>query len=181
MEDCHDHEAVKLAIENASKFLGINTIKDFQLEAATAALLGKDVFVAKPTGSGKSLVFQLLPFAHFELQKMMGNEPVVPGFIVVISPLIALMKDQMQKLKDAVKESCKELDETTQNAYQEMFNPISLSDKGKLSTLRNTKFAFLYCSPESILSTHLTEVRSQWFQEKLIAVVIDESHCIIKW
>ena len=102
MEDCRDHEAVKLAIENASKFLGINTIKDFQLEAATAALLGKDVFVAKPTGSGKSLVFQILPFAHYQLQKMMGNELAMPGFIIVISPLTALMKDQMQRLKDTV-------------------------------------------------------------------------------
>ena len=181
MEDCRDHEAVKLAIENASKFLGINTIKDFQLEAATAALLGKDVFVAKPTGSGKSLVFQILPFAHYQLQKMMGNELAVPGFIIVISPLTALMKDQMQRLKDTVKEACKNLDETTQEAFLENFNPISLSDRGKLSTLKNMTFAFLYCSPESILSTHLKEVRTQWFQEKLLAVVIDESHCIIKW
>ena len=92
MEDCRDHKAVKLAIENSSKFLGINTIKDFQLEAATAALLGKDVFVAKPTGSEKSLVFQLLPFAHFELQKMTGNEYAVPGFTIVISPLIDFLK-----------------------------------------------------------------------------------------
>eukprot|EP00794_Sanderia_malayensis_P002932 gene2932-3389_t len=76
MEEYCDQDAVnvKLSIENAAKFFGINATKDFQLEAASAALLGKDVVVAKPTGSGKSFVFQILPFAHFELQKMMGNE-----------------------------------------------------------------------------------------------------------
>ena len=150
MEDRrHDHKAAKIAIENASKFIGIDTIKDFQLGAATAALLGKDVFVAKPTGSGKSLVFQILLFAHFELHKMMGKELAVPGFIIVISLLIALVKDQMQRLKYTVKEACKNLDEATREAYLDMFNPICLSGKGKVSTLKNSKFAFIYCSPES--------------------------------
>eukprot|EP00794_Sanderia_malayensis_P013252 gene13252-14614_t len=184
MEEYHDQDTVnvKLVIENAANFFGINAIKHFQLEAATAALLGKDVFLAKPTGSGKSLVFQILPFAHFELQKMMGNELSVPGFAIVISPLIALMKDQVQRLTDTVKESGKKLEKARQDAYLEMFNAVSLSDKkGNLSTLKDKKIAFLYFSPESILSTHLKDVRTRWFQERLLAVIIGESHCIIKW
>eukprot|EP00794_Sanderia_malayensis_P021260 gene21260-23334_t len=157
MEEYRDQDAVnvKLALENASKFFGINTIKDFQLEAATAALLGK---------------------------KMMGNELAVPGFIIVKSQLMALMKDQMQRLTDTVKESGKKLEKARQDAYLEMFNAVSLGGKkGNLSILKHAKFAFLYCSPESILSTPLKDVRTPWFQERLLAVVIDESHCIIKW
>ena len=69
--------------------LGYHKLKDEQLEVMTSFLSGNDVFAVLPTGFGKSLCFACLPGAFDKLRKSNGS------IVLVISPLTALMKDQV--------------------------------------------------------------------------------------
>ena len=94
------------AIEEGIRALGIRSIKPDQLTAVKSLLYGEDVFVSAPTGFGKSLVYQLLPFCSASLLRSClctNKSPVV----VVVSPLVSLMYDQVTKLvKKGVKAAC---------------------------------------------------------------------------
>ena len=94
------------AIEEGIRALGISSIKPDQLTAVKSLLYGEDVFVSAPTGFGKSLVYQLLPFCSASLLRSClctNKSPVV----VVVSPLVSLMYDQVTKLvKKGVKAAC---------------------------------------------------------------------------
>ena len=71
-------------------------IKDYQRSCIHSILLGKDCFVAQPTGSGKSLIFQCLPVV-FDLIYPHQTTPgrIMEKAVLVISPLISLMEDQV--------------------------------------------------------------------------------------
>ena len=74
--------------ETLLRRFGLNTFRPGQREAVEAALAGRDQLVVMPTGGGKSLCYQLPALA--------GD-----GLVVVVSPLIALMADQLRRLHDA--------------------------------------------------------------------------------
>ena len=80
------------AIMQASQQLGYATIRPDQITAIKSFMEGLDVFISLPTGSGKSLCFFVLPYAFDYLYKRVGS------IVVVVSPLIALMKDQVSTL-----------------------------------------------------------------------------------
>ena len=82
--------ATKEAIEKACKRLGFQDLRSAQEEVVLNFLEGRDVFVSLPTGHGKSLCFAILPFAFDELLQRSGS------IVIVVSPLIALMKDQVK-------------------------------------------------------------------------------------
>ena len=77
-------------IKRACERLKVSSPKAFQIEAISALLLGKDVFLSYPTGSGKSLVFQALPFAKDYHSQCEGS------CVLVIQPIIALMLDHLR-------------------------------------------------------------------------------------
>ena len=83
-------ECLDAAILRASTKLGYSSLRENQLKAIKSFLEGNDVFVILPTGSGKSLCFWLLPFAFDYLYER------VDSIVIVVSPLIALMKDQVR-------------------------------------------------------------------------------------
>ncbi|MBJ6368847.1 RecQ family ATP-dependent DNA helicase [Snuella sedimenti] len=119
-----------------------------------AAIEGEDVLVLLPTGGGKSLCFQIPALAK-------------PGICIVISPLIALMKDQVQALNDkGIKGMA-------------LTSGLSLDRLDKL--LDNCiygNYKFLYISPER-LQQELVQERIKQMPVNLIAV--DEAHCISQW
>lgn len=80
---------LKAVCEQAAASLGYSQLKPQQLEAMMAFISGKDVFVVLPTGFGKSLIYASLPLAFDVLRA--SNDSVV----VVITPLTAIMKDQV--------------------------------------------------------------------------------------
>ena len=161
MAACNDFISV------AGNRLGHENLEVFQRDAVQAVLKGQDVFVSAPTGSGKSLIFQVLPFAVQEQQ--MKERPTqtesVDNFVLVVSPLILLMRDQVRRLTE--KEICS----------------LSLSDPDVTpKQIMNGNYRFLFGSPENILSNKFRNVlKSPEFQRRLSCVVIDESHCIVKW
>ena len=87
--------SVNCAITDAAELLGYESLHPRQRQAVKAFLLGRDVFVCLPTGSGKSLCYCLLPTAS---DILCGWEK--QAIVVVVSPLVALMKDQVRAMSE---------------------------------------------------------------------------------
>lgn len=119
-----------------------------------AVIEGEDTFVLLPTGGGKSLCFQIPALAK-------------EGICVVISPLIALMKDQVQQLND---KGIKAMALTSGITYTQLDTLLDNCIYGN--------YKFLYLSPER-LQQELVQERIKQMNVNLIAV--DEAHCISQW
>ena len=141
-------------VETLKKYWGYDSFRPKQEDIVRAALEGRDVLAILPTGGGKSVCFQV--------PAMMKE-----GIAIVVTPLIALMKDQVQNLNDrGIKALCvnagmgrREVDLTLNNA--------AYGD-----------FKFLYVSPER-LGTPL--FRSYLQEMNVSFIVVDEAHCISQW
>ncbi len=136
------------------KNFGFSSFRPLQEEIIRDALAGKDVFALLPTGGGKSLCFQLPALAR-------------DGLTLVISPLIALMKDQVDALQA--------------NGIPATFLNSSLTPeetRSRIRDLHGAKYRLLYIAPErAVLSGFLADM-VHW-NIKLLAV--DEAHCISEW
>lgn len=140
----------------------LKSFRKNQLEAITAAMQGRDVFVLMPTGGGKSLCFQLPAVCTSGKTK---------GVTVVISPLVALMKDQVDNLQ------AKGIDAFLWNS-ETSYDEAMYSFKG-----HNTKPTLLYVTPEKLReSNSLRNILSSLYRNnELSRFVIDEAHCISTW
>ena len=87
----YDIAAVNRAIVDTAKQLGVTSVKNEQLLAIRQFVCGNDVFVCLPTGYGKSLCYSCLPLVFDKL----NYHKVATSIIIVVSPLMALMKDQI--------------------------------------------------------------------------------------
>lgn len=136
------------------KYWGYDTFREPQEAIINAVLQGRDTFALMPTGGGKSVCFQVPAIMR-------------DGLCVVISPLIALMKDQVENLK--------------QRGIKAVSLAGSLSADEISNLLDNCKFGdykFLYISPERLKSDWIAERIGQ-LPVNLIAV--DEAHCVSQW
>lgn len=140
--------------EILKKYWGYDTFRPLQAEIIESVLSGKDTLALLPTGGGKSLCFQV---------PALMNE----GICLVISPLIALMKDQVENLK---KKGIPALAVHSGMSYIEV--------KKTLQNAAYGNFKFLYVSPER-LETELFQTFISILKINLIAV--DEAHCISQW
>jgi ATP-dependent DNA helicase RecQ len=133
---------------------GFASFRPLQEDIIRDALAGKDVFALLPTGGGKSLCFQLPAL-------------VQPGLTVVISPLIALMKDQVDALRAS--------------GIAATFLNSSLTpdeSRARLRGLHHGEFRLLYVAPERLVLSGFLADLQKW-KPGLIAV--DEAHCISEW
>ena len=144
-------------------------LHDRQLEALYSFVNGEDVFVNLPTGYGKSLIFQMAPLVHVWMNENFSpvwwkKDPI----ILIVSPLLALMQDQVKKLTSLG------LKAAYVGAEQE---PAVLQDVEK------GKFMFVFVSPESTLATERwrNALESDAYQMNLIGVAVDEVHCVTEW
>ncbi|MBN1518007.1 DNA helicase RecQ [Candidatus Sumerlaeota bacterium] len=136
------------------KYWGFESLRPLQHEAIQAALSGRDSLVVLPTGGGKSLCFQAPAVA-------------LDGTTLVISPLIALMKDQVDALTQCGVPAGR-LDSSQD--WNER--------RATLEQLRNGALKLLYVSPERLLSDGFAEILRE-LRPAMIAV--DEAHCISMW
>jgi ATP-dependent DNA helicase RecQ len=136
------------------RFFGYESFRPLQEEVIRDALAGHDTFVLMPTGGGKSLCYQLPALAR-------------GGLTIVVSPLIALMKDQVDALQEAGVAAT--FLNSTLNAAEA---------RRRLSGLYNGEYRLLYVAPERLLLPEMLERLVEW-QPGLIA--IDEAHCISEW
>ena len=139
---------------NLNRFWRFDDFRDGQDEAVKSVFEGKDTLVLFPTGGGKSLCFQI-------------PATVLNGLTLVISPLIALMQDQVQQLSDRGI-SATFINSTIPNYEVEQ----------RLVNARNGMYKLLYCAPERLSSPLF---QSELLQLNIQLVAIDEAHCISEW
>ena len=135
-------------------YFGYDKFKKGQEKLVSAILAGRDVLGIMPTGGGKSLCYQL-------------PATVLEGVTIVISPLISLMKDQVDSLDEMG------LAGTFINSTLDYNEFIT-----RLDEIRNNKYKLIYVAPER-LNTNLFLNLAKNIKISLVAV--DEAHCIRLW
>lgn len=142
------------ALTVLKEHFGFDSFRNPQEEIINEVIAGQDVLVLMPTGGGKSLCYQIPSLVR-------------PGVGIVVSPLIALMEDQVTALK-------------TQGIRAAYYNSSLKSSEAKqvLAQLHNNELDLLYIAPERLINASFLER----LQECTIALfAIDEAHCISQW
>src|SRR3954453_7651348 len=136
------------------KCFGYEAFRPLQREIIEDALSGRDVFALLPTGGGKSLCFQLPALLR-------------DGLTIVVSPLIALMKDQVDALR------------TSGIAATFLNSTLDESEaKARWRGLHRAEFKLLYVAPERLMLEGFLEKALHW---NIAQIAIDEAHCISEW
>jgi ATP-dependent DNA helicase RecQ len=136
------------------KHFGYDQFRPLQKEIIEDALAGRDVFVLMPTGGGKSLCFQL--------PTLVRN-----GLTIVVSPLISLMKDQVDALQ-------------TSGIHATYLNSTldGAEAKARWRGLHRGEYRMLYVAPERLMLDTFLERALNW---DIAQLAIDEAHCISEW
>jgi ATP-dependent DNA helicase RecQ len=136
------------------RVFGFPTLRPLQAEAMAAAVAGRDALVVVATGGGKSLSYQAPALLR-------------PGFTAVVSPLISLMKDQIDGLKES-------------GVAAGMLT--SAQDSDELRAVRRDlaggKLKLLYVAPERLMLVGFVD---ELIERGLSGIVVDEAHCISHW
>lgn len=141
-------------LEILKQYWGYDSFRDLQQDIIESIGAGRDTLGLMPTGGGKSITFQVPALAK-------------PGLCIVITPLIALMKDQVQNLR---KRGIKAVAVYSGMTRQEIIVALENCIFGD--------YKFLYISPER-LDTEI--FRSKLRSMKVSMITVDESHCISQW
>jgi ATP-dependent DNA helicase RecQ len=136
------------------KHFGYDTFRPLQENIISDALAGRDVFALMPTGGGKSLCFQLPALLH-------------DGLTIVVSPLISLMKDQVDALQTSG------IPATFLNSALDRHEAV-----GRLRGLNRGEYRMLYVAPERLMLDSFLERALNW---NIALFAIDEAHCISEW
>ena len=136
------------------KYFGYDAFRPLQQEIIDDALANRDVFALLPTGGGKSLCFQLPALLR-------------DGVTIVVSPLIALMKDQVDALR-------------TSGIAATFLNSTLAGNEARerLRGLDRNQFRLLYVAPERLMMENFLERALNW---NIAQIAIDEAHCISEW
>ena len=142
-----------ILISALKRYFGYTTFRPFQREIIQEIMAGRDAFVLMPTGGGKSVCYQLPAM-------------LIPGLAIVVSPLISLMKDQVDALCAAGMPAAA-LNSTLTEKEQMQLEADCLAGRVKL----------LYVSPEMALA----KMHSLLSHIQINLFAIDEAHCISQW
>ena len=157
------NNSVQSTISYGLRLLGYSEARDAQRRVVEEYIAGRDVLMVAPTGSGKSLIFQIAPFVFNHLRY--GERENISSVCLVVAPLLSLMHDQVDGLRSkGISAAC--LDAET--------------PRETVDSIRRCDFNLVFCSPESIMKTHRNILRGP-LKHFIDIVVVDESHCIVKW
>ena len=143
------------------QYFGFNEFRPGQEAAIQRVLAGQHTLLVMPTGSGKSLSYQL-------------SAILLPGLVLVISPLISLMKDQVDGLLNLAGDGCSPVLPAT---YINSSLPSDEQNR-RLRAVRERQIKLLYIAPERLRSERFLQALSG-VQVSLLAV--DEAHCVSQW
>jgi ATP-dependent DNA helicase RecQ len=133
---------------------GIEQLRDGQQRVIDSVLDGKDTLAIMPTGSGKSLCYQI-------------PARILEGMTIVVSPLISLMKDQLGKLE-----------ELGIRAVQVNSSLSAEEERESLASIEESRCEIVFCTPERLSMPEFVDVLKA---VKVALVVVDEAHCISQW
>lgn len=136
------------------KYFGYDEFRPGQEEVINSIMEGRDTFAIMPTGSGKSLCYQLPAVA-------------MPGITIVISPLISLMKDQVDAVNSAGIEA---------SFINSSISPKEMDER--LNMARDLKYKLMYVAPERLDSESFLKAVSNM---EISMVAVDEAHCVSQW
>jgi len=145
---------MKSSLEILEKYWKYTQFREPQEEIINAVLNGENSLVLLPTGGGKSLCYQIPGL-------------ILDGVCIVISPLIALIQDQVNSLQE---KNIKAIALTSQLSQDEIIIAFD--------NLQFGGYKFLYLSPEKLQSTLIQDKIKQL---KVSLIAIDEAHCISEW
>ncbi|NIZ89486.1 RecQ family ATP-dependent DNA helicase [Kineococcus rubinsiae] len=140
----------------AAELFGFGDLRPGQREAMEAVLAGRDVLAVMPTGSGKSAIYQL-------------TGPELDGPVVVVSPLIALERDQVDTLR---------ADERRGGAVLLNSQRTPAQTAAALEDLRTGRAVFVLLAPEQLARE---EVLAELAALRPALLVVDEAHCVSSW
>ncbi|MCL2575085.1 MAG: DNA helicase RecQ [Defluviitaleaceae bacterium] len=142
------------AKKTLKKYFGYDSFRDGQKELIDGIMAERDVLGIMPTGAGKSICFQIPAL-------------MMDGVVIVVSPLISLMKDQVHALNQA--------------GIGAAFINSSLSDRQIYKALQNAAnglYKLVYVAPERLMTNGFLYFATK---TKIPMVVVDEAHCISQW
>ena len=144
-------------LEVLGRYWGYSAFRPLQRDAMEAILSHRDSVVVLPTGGGKSLCFQAPALVH-------------PGLAVIVSPLISLMKDQVDGL-------------TANGVPAACFNSALPPDEraAVLRGVREGRYRLLYVSPERLAGEGSEPFLTQIGKSSISFIAVDEAHCISQW
>ena len=135
--------------------LGLSKLTKEQRQALFLFSKGKDTFAVLPTGHGKSLIYQMAVLLAKEMNK---DRPV----IIVISPLKSLIANQIRECGRFGLSSCKLEAENVESLKEEC------------------NFDIIFASPE-VFESFAAKCFLQLLSKRILGIVVDESHCVVKW
>ena len=143
----------------AREQLHFENLRPGQLEAVESLLNGRDTLVVQPTGSGKSAIYQIAGL-------------LLPGVTVVVSPLIALQKDQVESIQQNLHQ--------TDGADAAAVNSLQNAARNRevFEELREGHIEYLFLAPEQLRKSETIE---QLKAAGVSLFVIDEAHCVAEW
>lgn len=148
-------EAIAAAVQHGLAIAGYEEARASQVEVVEAYCKGHDCIMVAPTGSGKSLTFEIAPFV---LDKLHGTERSV---VLVVSPLVALMKSQTAELNVR----------GIASSYYDVNDTSSVDYDARI----------LMASPEAFLQSEGLWDKITDMSSRIKAIFVDEAHCVVKW
>lgn len=145
---------INRAREVLKEYYGYDSFRERQEEIITSILEGKDVVTIMPTGGGKSICYQVPAL-------------ILDGLTIVISPLISLMKDQVDNIKNMGIKSAYINSTLSENEIKNILNDV----------IKN-EVKILYVAPERLESTEFLNLITR---VKISQIAVDEAHCISQW
>lgn len=162
-------QARREKIRSALQRFGFQTLRGLQGSALRRVLSGKNTLVLMPTGGGKSLCYQLPAL-------------LLPGLVVVVSPLLALMQDQVAALrrKSIGVEMLSSL--VTQSQRRKISEQLLEQFSGSNKIRDDGRIDLLYTTPETLLGEPVQQLLQHLKEQNGLALfAIDEAHCISSW
>eukprot|EP00948_MAST-09A_sp_MAST-9A-sp1_P001942 g1942.t1 len=151
---------------------GHESFRPLQEWCITRVLQEKSTVLVLPTGSGKSLCYQLPAM-------------LLPGLTIVVSPLISLMQDQMKHLPPALLGACLNSQQTSLETAFTIRQLLSTTTKQKdpktLEEIRTSPLKILFLSPERLFSPSFTRLLQHPKFPTISLCVVDEAHCVSEW
>lgn len=154
LESIAPEDALLKALELLRRYFGYKTFRPAQEPIIRGLLAGQDTLAIMPTGAGKSICFQIPAL-------------LLPGITLVISPLISLMKDQVDAL--------------TEQGVPATFINSSLSlgeTDARLAAIAQSQYRIVYVAPERLETSYFQQILNR---VRIAMIAIDEAHCLSQW